>query len=772
MTGALDGVRVIDCSEGVAGPMAAMYLADFGADVVKVEPPGGDRARQQPGFVVWNRNKRGIVADLHDLDGRQRLRDLLRGADVCLFSRSLGELEALGFDPISVQGLNPAAVYLHLPAFTTSGPGSAAPESAELLCAETGVSASQYSFADVPIDPVIPHVLYGQAIWAAAAVTAALVERHRSGFGQTVTVGGLHGMLVTSTSLVTRQPGAKAVHPPGGAGGPLPFYRLYQCQDGAWLFLAGLTAAFFTAAFSALGVLEDLLADPRLGGELIAAALPDNSPWVIEIVARAFRSKPRDEWLRLIREAGCPCGPVLDRDTWFDHEQVAAIGLRVTLDDPEYGVVAMPGLSLHLTRSPATIRHAAPTLGQHDQEVAATAATPAPTGQPPAAHGPLASVRVLDLGAIVAGPLAASLLADLGADVIKVEPLGGDNLRAFAPTYVGYNLGQRSLCMDLRSAAGRDAFYRLVRDADVVIDNYRPGVLQRLRLDFESLAAINPRIISVSVTGYGESGPLGAEPGFDPLLQAASGMMQAQGGNSQPVFFTLPVNDVATAATAALGAVLALYHRESRGEGQRVWTSLAGQSVMMQCAELVRYAGKPPARLGGRDFPGPSALDRLYPTANGWLRLQATAGRHVDGLRRAGFLPQVSAGSDEPGMATALTQAFATLDRDMAVERLRLAGVPAAPVRKLPELPLDPQFLAAKALQLLELADGTQVWTAGRYAAFSRTEAAGIKGVAGPGEHSVAVLKERGFSSGEIERLLVAGTIAAGPPFRLVGPGA
>src|SRR5207237_5822368 len=135
---------------------------------------------------------------------RGRLRELLRGADLCGSSRPLGELEALGLDPLSLQALNPSLVYLHMPAFTAWGPGSAMPESAELLCATSGVALGQYSFEPAPVDPVIPHVLYGQAMWGATAAVAALVERQRSGFGQTVTVGGLHGFMVTMTGGMTQ----------------------------------------------------------------------------------------------------------------------------------------------------------------------------------------------------------------------------------------------------------------------------------------------------------------------------------------------------------------------------------------------------------------------------------------------------------------------------------------------------------------------------------------------------------------------------------------
>ena len=759
---ALNLVRVVDCSEGTAGPMAAMYLADFGADVVKVERPSGDRARSNPGFPLWNRSKRSVVLDLGALTDRERLRAFLRGADVCVFSQPLGELERIEFDPVTVRALNPGIVYLHMPAFSSHGPGGWFPESVELLAAESGVSASQYSFEDVPVDPVIPHVLYGQAIWAAACAAAALFEREGSGFGQTATVGGLHGWAVTMTGAVTRRPGTPVTHAPGGPGGPIPFYRLYQCQDEGWLFMAGLTQAFHTQAFAALGVLEEIIVDARIGGELLAVALPENAPWVIEIIARAFRGRPRDEWIRILREAGCPCGPVWDRSTWFDHEQVGAIGMRVSLADPERGLVEMPGIPLNLTRSPAGTPAPAPTLGQHSTTAEPWPLRPAPEGTAPVAAGPLAEVKVLDLGAIIAGTYAGSLLASLGADVIKVEPLSGDNLRAFGPTFFGYNLGKRSVCMDLRSDAGREAFYRLVRQADVVIDNYRPGVLERLKIDYSSLSAINSKVVCVSVTGYGEGGPLGSDPGFDPLLQAASGMMQAQGGESEPVFYSLPVNDVASAATAALGAVLALYHRQRTHKGQRVWTSLAAQSLMMQSAEVVRFEGRSPARTGGADFGGPSPFDRLYRVSDGWIRVQAKTDSEVNGLVESGFL--LADELAEAGAESALAKRLRALDRSETVERLRLASVPASPVRTLAEVVIHPQFRSERVVQELRMADGSAVYATGAFAAFSRTQAPLASAVPGMGEHSREVLEEWGFSSGEVTNLVEQGVVREGAP--------
>ena len=777
--GPLDGIRVLDASTGVAGPMAAMYLADFGADVVKLEPPGGDPGRARPGFAIWNRNKRSIVVDPADPAARARRDAFLRGADVCLFSETLDVLSQRGLDPETVRARNGRLVYLHMPPFLADAtPWAGGGESAAMIEAGTGVAVRQLSFESAPVDIVSPYVLYSQAVWGATAAVAALVEREASGAGQTVGVGGLHGMTQAAGHDLTQIPGARFEPRAGGPGGTVPHYRLYECSDGRWLFLAALTPAFLLPLLDLLGLMH-VLADERLDGDPMAVGLPENVLWAIGLLREAFLQRPRDEWLRLLAEAGCPAGPVEDRDDWLDHPQIRAIGMRAELDDPERGRVVMPGLPLNLTRSPASIRAPAPALGQHDADAAPWPPQPTAPPDPPARDGPLAGVRVLDLGAIIAGPHTGALLAELGADVVKVETLDGDFLRRLGNGFVAFNKGKRGLAVDLRSEAGRALFLDLARDADIMIDNYRQGVLERLRIDYASLRAVNPEISTLSVTAYGEGGELDGDPGFDPVLQAHGGMMRAQGGDSDPVFIALPVNDVSSAATLALGAVLALLHRRRGGGGQRGWTSLAGQSCMMQSGEIVRYAGRRPAHRGGADFPGPDPLDRYYRTRDGWLRLQAVAvaaGRDgpaeraaaLAALHDAGLLP--AAPPDDDALQAALCRAIGGLDTADAERRCTDAGIPAMRVRTPQELSSDPFLDGTEAMHLwvpgMQAPGGPEsLYTVGRLARFSRTEKSGVLAPPGLGEHTLELLAETGRDATATAELLAAGTIAVGEPF-------
>jgi crotonobetainyl-CoA:carnitine CoA-transferase CaiB-like acyl-CoA transferase len=435
--------------------------------------------------------------------------------------------------------------------------------------------------------------------------------------------------------------------------------------------------------------------------------------------------------------------------------------MRVEVDDPERGTVVMPGVPVNLTGSPGRVRGPAPVLGQDEGSVAARAAKAAPDGKPPLREGPLAGFRVLDMGTFVAGPYAGALLAELGADVIKVEPPAGDPFRVSAFVY---NRGMRSLVVNLQAPAGVDAFRKLAAASDVVVESLRPGVTAKLGIDYESLAEDHPGIITVSLSAYGEGGPLSGRPGVDMVVQGMSGMMNAQGGRSEPVANTIAIIDVTTAAMLALSAVLALLHRERTGNGQRTWASLAGTAAYLQTGEIVRCKGRRLACLGGRDYLGPDPLDRFYRTADGWVRLQAAHPGDVTAqvLKAAGFEIDAAVFADDP--AAALGAALAMLTSDGAADRLNDAGVAAVPARRISSVVRDPELVLSEFVHVRPAADGSLYVTPGRLASFSRTPRSGPMGSPGAGEHARDVLRTAGLPDADIDELIRSGTITAGGP--------
>jgi len=258
------------------------------------------------------------------------------------------------------------------------------------------------------------------------------------------------------------------------------------------------------------------------------------------------------------------------------------------------------------------------------------------------------------------------------------------------------------------------------------------------------------------VTGFGEHGLLAPKPGFDPMLQAMSGMMRAQGGDGDPVLLTIPVNDIAAAAVSVLGICLGLFHRVRHGTGQRIWTSLLACSTLMQSGELVRYEGRTPAVRGGRDFPGPSALDRFYRVTDGWLRLQAPG---AAALIAAGVLQTLPAVDSDAELALAIAERLATRSLAEALESLSAAGIPAAPARQPSDLVADPDLRELDMFTLHAMLDGTPFYMANRFARFSRTQEESVFVAPGVGEHSREVLDEAGVNSAEIDALIAAGVV-------------
>jgi len=763
---ALESVRVIELGTGIASAIAGMTFGDYGADVVLVEPPLGDRTRAQAGAAVWHRNKRSLLVDPDRAEHRGRLQTLLELADVCIRGGG-GHLR--GLDPLvgAARAANPGLVVLDLAPYSTCTPWFGDDESNELISAATGLALRQSSFADVPVDPVYPHVPYLQGVWGATCAVAALIERERSGAGQLVTVDSLQASLIAGsvTSVVNPVEITRPMAPPG-PGGPSPCYTRYVCADGQWLFLGALSPKFQLRALELLG-LSDMLADPRLGGQLDRMLAPENYRWVRDRLAERFRTRPREEWLARLDAVDCPAGPLLAREDWLDHPQLRAIGMRVQIKDPERGDVVMPGVPVVMTATPGAVRRPAPQLGDLTVDALGWSPRPAMTRSASASttgRGPLHGFRVLNLGTVLAGPFAGLLLSDLGADVVKIEPPDGDTfrVRGFA-----FNRGSRSLALDLRHARGRSVFYELARSADVVLDNYRPGVLARLQVDHRSLARINPAIITMSLTGFGEGGPLTAKPGFDPILQAMSGMMSAQGGEGEPVFLTTAVNDVAAACFGALGVCLALHHRVRTGQGQAVSGSLAAFAAFMQCGELVRFPGRSPARRGGTDFPGPSALDRYYRAVDGWVRLQARPDQVPD-LIAAGWLPG-DAGADrsEPALTEALSRTFAGLGASAAVAALAGLSIPAAVAIRPVDLLTNPAVQRSETFHEYQMADGGSCFAPGRSAHFDRTQRTGVLLAPGLGEHSRQILSEIGLAEKDMEDLIGEGVVVEQGPLTL-----
>ncbi|MDI6856987.1 MAG: CoA transferase [Dehalococcoidia bacterium] len=779
MAGALEGIRVIDFSQGTAGPYAGMLLAEQGADVVKVEPPAGDRARGRPAFHVLNRSKRGIVLDLTERADRRLARQLAATADAVIIDLLPKQTRPLGIDYRRLSAANPSLVYCAMPLYGSRGPWADLPPDDALLAAVSGISGAQWSYRDNPVYLVTPIASYAAGILAAGAIAATLFDRYRSGRGDYIEVSGLGGAFALQTSSYVLPLGAIEIMRLAGRGdprGPFPTYRVYRAADGEWLMLGALTPPFW-AKFALAAGLEEYLADPRFEGAPVGIPVPEDRQELSSRIESIFASRPRRHWLDLLEAADVPVAPVATRDDFLNDPQTIHNGMRAEIVDPEVGPTVQIGVPLRMEGS--AIRGPAPLLGQHTREVLDALASHAPGALPMSASpsrdgaAPLEGVTVLDLGTIYAGPYNAMLLSDLGANVIKIESPDGDPWRVFGLGFLGVNRGKRGLALDLKSDEGKALFYDLVRKADVVTDNFRAGVLKRLGIDYETLSAINPRIICCSSTPFGSSGPMAGRPGFDPLLQARSGLMRAQGGEGEePVYHQIAVCDFVGALVAAYGVAAALYARERTGRGQLIETSLAAAAMAAQAGEFIRYEGRPADPPGGPDLLGVSAVYRAYQCSDGWLFLAVSTEAQAEalGMQAGAALPAGTGHNarnllDAPlhgEVAAGLERFFSMRCRQEAVKDLVAAGVPSAPCLAIGDLFDDGHLKANDLWWETEHPVNGPVRQTGRIVKWKRHRMRLERPAPLLGQHSREVLLAFGIDRGRIEDLISRRVVIAG----------
>ena len=391
----------------------------------------------------------------------------------------------------------------------------------------------------------------------------------------------------------------------------------------------------------------------------------------------------------------------------------------------------------------------------------------------------LSGMVVLDLTQIMAGPFCTMSLADMGADVIKVEKLnGGDDNRRMGPPFINdwsagflaLNRNKRSLAVDLRSEVGRIMFKRLVEKADALVENFRPGVMERLGLDYESLAAIKPSLVYCSVSGFGNSGPYAKKGGFDLVAQGVSGLMSITGHpDLPPAKVGVPITDISAGLLAANGVLCAYIHALKTGHGQQVDTSLMEAGVAYTVWESSVY-------FADGDIPGPlgsahrvSAPYQALRTLDGYLNIGAATQPTWEQLCRAigqesliddyRFLMPGDRKARQDELATLLEETFSTDTTGNWLKLLEDAGVVAGPIYNMDQVYKDPQVLARQMLVDLEDPELGTIHNIGIPVKLSSTPGQIRTRAPMLGEHSVEVLIENGFSQAEIDELLELGVV-------------
>jgi crotonobetainyl-CoA:carnitine CoA-transferase CaiB-like acyl-CoA transferase len=752
MTKALDGIRIVEFASNIGAAYAAMLLAEQGADVTRLEPASAfanDVARGTPHYHVLNRSKRIVTCDFLDTAIRGSMGPLIRAADIAVSGFTPGQAARYSLDYASIAKSNPRLIRVNLSPFGSAGPYANFPAGEDLISAFSGIPASQWAVSGDPVALTFPAVSYSTGILAATAAAAALYARG-DGPGQAVEVSMLAGAFSLQTGGIMRHEKMSSIFQAGPSDplGPVPCYRLFEAADGRYLFIACGNATFFNKFALALDR-PDLVGDSRFEG----------APWGIpkenwqllkDILAPIIRSRSRDDWLRILRTADVPCAPVMTRQEFINSPQTRALAMNRSISDPVLGPAVQPGIAVDLTGTPGEITGPAPVPVTKLPTVSSAEWTKPIVSRPSLPRGPLSGVLVLDFCSYIAGSYGPMILAQMGADVIKIESLEGDAFRHFGFGFLGWNAGKRGLALDLTTPDGAAIVRELAGRADIVVENLRPGRMARYGFDYTSLAAINPRLIYMSVTAFGNRGPEYDQPGFDPLLQARSGVMAAQGGhNHHPVYLTCAICDYGAAMLSAMGCVLALQARIQTGRGQLCETSLLQSSIALQAGEFIFYEGRPDMESGIPEYRGGSALSRAYRCRDGlWLYLaldapaQWTALIQVAGLNSGpSFAEAIKAPSEGP-LAERLANYFAMLDRADALTALNVASIPAVPLHRWADLFSETQVIENQLVMDLPHSHWGTVTQTGILTKFSATPSHIDRAAPLLGEHTDELLSE------------------------------
>ncbi len=680
----LSGVLVIEFSQFLAAPSAGLRLADLGARVIKIERPGTGEAGRQIAiknlfvegsslvFHTINRNKESYAADLKNPADLAQVKQLLAQADIMTHNFRPGIMEKIGLDYAAVCALNPRIIYGVVTGYGSTGPWATKPGQDLLIQSMSGLtylSGTKYD-GPTPFGIAVADIICGSHF--AQGLLAALLKRSKTGQSVLVEVSLLESVLDMQFELLTTHLNDGGQLPQRGAerGTAHAYlsapYGIYQTQDG-YLALA-------------MGNLDQLDATLNTG---ILDDYPTASTWfdgrddIAERLATALREKPTADWLATLEPLGIWCAEVLNYQQATTSPGYQALGMQqmVNLTDGQqlpttrcpiridgeklYSTKAAPKpgrdteaikeeFGLGSQESPARVTSPPSPLSKKEGELALESSLKLKTSPPSflerglggevgAETKPLAGLLVVDFSQFLSGPSAALRLADLGARVIKIErPETGDICRHLYTSNVimngessvfhAINRNKESFAIDLKNEDDKAQVRELISRADVVMHNYRPGVMERLGFDYASVKAQNPSVVYGEISGYGPEGPWRDKPGQDLLLQSVSGLTWLSGNaDAGPVPMGLSIVDMLAGAHLAQGLLACLVRRSLRGAGGLVQVSMLESAFDFQFETITTFfndGGALPQRTqhnSAHAYLG--APYGIYQTSNGFLAL-------------------------------------------------------------------------------------------------------------------------------------------------------
>ncbi len=801
MTRALEGLRVLDFTTGMAGALATMVLADNGAEVILVETrPGAEEGwTDDPTYLLWHRGKKSVLVDLETSAGRERLQRLMEHADVLVESLDPGLAERLGIGFESAAASNPSLVYCSISAFGRAGPYAHLTLSDGIVNAKTGRMRDQVGHqGDRPTYRAVNDTSYHTAMFCVQAILAGLRVAAQIGQGQQIETSLLNGTTAPNNpwlrfegcelppdlypNQVDRSDvlnGALALdRKEGDPTMAIPSQLCTPCLDGKWIMHAHPQPKLFMSWIGVIGF-DWIWDDERYKGAPTFFPSDDDRIRLNLMIFDRMKEKTSSEWIELYQQNPDCAGDVMQSthealyNPHFHEKHV------IEVEDPRVGRMLQVGPLVAMSETPAQVRAPAPLRGQHTVEVLDKLSGPRKRQRPSpnpatALRPPLDGVVVLELATWVATPFAGALLADLGARVIKIEPLSGDPMRGRftnEDNAVRVNQGKESIAVNLQAAEGQAILRRLVQQADIVVHNYRPGVPERLGLDYGMLRALKPDLVYVCASSYGSSGPDARRAAFNPTVGAFSGNSVFQSGEGNvPIGDQSP--DPIAGSAVATAALLGLTARDRLGIGQYLETSMALSCVYCNSDDAFDYKGKAPRKNPDKEQLGIEATYRLYRAKDGWVFVDAVADTEFATLCVAlglGELPTVPRFSTKEAryesrevLGELLAEQFTSRTADEWESHLTSAGVACARADGLGYRRFIHDDPHARAVRLMvptshwafssRTRDG-RYWRHRPVADFSLTMCEEGRPYAALGEHTETILARAGYSPSQILEL-------------------
>jgi len=749
-SGPLAGLRVVEVAlgtsvvgAGMAASLPGALLRDLGADVARVQ--SSRRATLDAGVEfgrVWDRGKH--VVEVHDGDAGSAVTSLVSQADVLFVCgpEALIERHGLGYE--TLERANPRMVHVRIrPSVNAHG---TMPDLELLVSARAGVLTQiRHHQPGRPAFPDLAIAQAGAALSATAGALAKLYEREATGRGgwvETSLYDGIQAMLPMilgrvehdspHTTLLWRDQG-----PTAGLA--------YACVDGEYLQLWFGAKGAYEAFLEKMG---DSPSEKGYNAELASGALAERS----ERWAATFATRERAFWLRDLSGERFRCEPVLRPGEALLDPHAREVGLRVDCEDPERGSIGVLG-----------------PVARVSSRGGRSAAEP---------DALLRGVRVVDLSAYLAGPIGALVMAELGADVVKVEPVTGDVHRSIEPMFAAGQRGKRAVAVDLKSPESGAVLERLFRWSDIVHHNSRVGLAEELGYDEARVRAVNPGVVYSFASGFGEAGPRARLAANDHLMQALCGVEASQGGFGRPpTLLVWGAIDVTGGWVSACGMLAGLYARRRTGAGQSIASSLFGAGMLLKSGAFVASGTVVSGPVLDGDQTGYGAAYRIYRCADdAWLALAVpdkTAWARLRAVMQVGALPidpppLRTRGSDPQPAETLLEEAFGARPAREWLEVLHRADVPAELVVDIDRAGFIRGFVDDPVNQQLGRVTHYEWGQRGRVdqptfpPRLGPTPRPGARaGIAALGEHTAEVLEAVGLDAAARAKLAASGTIRA-----------